>query len=220
MDERNLPDINETVFTDRIKQAIELIPHEYLCLTEKEIRGKLKPTLMLYEIRQAFWEEVAFAHEAKTRIRVGRIYEGKCSRDYFYRCVVPNQLRMAWISSPLVAYEDKARAVLEKVSERYEELIEMEITTMKKRKDPDTGEWIHYTETCPKKALVLLQTIKNLEDRVKGTAIQRQVAVNANAPDVKKGESVSVDMSKLDDKIKELESKLNPEPVVVEVEKV
>ena len=62
---------------------------------------------------------------------------------------------------------------------------------------------------CPKKAAVLLQVIKNLEDRIKGTAIQRQVNVNASEP-TKKTKS-ELDMSEVERKLMELEKQLGVE---------
>ena len=194
-----------SVYTDKMKEAIESIPQELYLLSEEALRVRVKPTLKLYEVKRAFWEELLMAQERGKPMRTWRIYDGKMSKTYFYEKVLNSTLKMAWITSPLDAYEDKSKAALDMVTARYSDLINMEITTIKKRKVD--GEWEEYTETCPKKAMVLLQVIKNLEDRIKGTAIQRQVSVTTNEP-TKKSKS-ELNMSEVENRLMELEYRLH-----------
>lgn len=137
-------------------------------------------------------------------MRTWRVYEGKVSKSYFYDKILANHEKMAWITSPLDSYEDKSKAALDMVTQRYEDLINMDIMTTKKRKVGD--EWEEYREVCPRKATVLLQVIKNLEDRIKGTAIQRQVNVNTTEPRQKS--KAELDMNEVNNRIIELESRL------------
>lgn len=191
-------------YTDGLKRHIEQIPQELLELSERDLRKKLNPSLKLYEVKRAFWEELYRAQEENREMRMWRVYDGKFSKQYFYDKVIKDFYKLAWIISPLNSYEEKTKAALDKISERYEELIGMEITTRRKVKTEDGSfDWI--TEVDPKKAALLLAVIKNLEDRVKGTAIQRNVTANIEAP---KDKSVSVSMDRLDDRLKELEEQL------------
>jgi hypothetical protein len=195
---------NETsVYTDKVKDAIESIPQELYSLSEDTLRHRVKPTIKLYEVKRAFWEELLMAQEEKRGMRNWRVYDGKVSKAYFYEKILRDPQKMAWITSPLDSYEDKSKAALDMVSQRYEDLISIDIMTTKKRKVGD--EWEEYREVCPKKAMVLLQVIKNLEDRIKGTAIQRQVNVHTREPENKKAR---LDMSEVEKKLIELEQKL------------
>lgn len=203
MSKENVP----SVYSDRVKEAIESVPQELYSLSEEALRVRVKPTLKLYEVKRAFWEELLMAQERGVTMRNWRIYDGKVSKAYFYEKILTDPAKMAWITSPLDSYEDKSKAALDMVTSRYEDLINMEITTTKKRKVD--GEWEEYVEVCPKKAAVLLQVIKNLEDRIKGTAIQRQVNVNASEP-TKKTKS-ELDMSEVERKLMELEKQLGVE---------
>jgi hypothetical protein len=199
----------KSVYSTKIKEAIESIPQELYSLSEETLRSRVNPTVRLYEIKRAFWEELAFAQERGAKMRVHRIFEGKMHKQAFYRDVLNHPLRMAWITQPLTLYEDKTKAVLDRAVERYDELVNMEITTTKRIKDPEAEDGYRIvTETDPKKALVLLQTIKNLEDRIKGTAIQRQVSVHTGEPKGPRIESASLNMDAVNERLQELEAKL------------
>ena len=200
MSEENVP----SVYSDKVKEAIESIPQELYSLSEEALRVRVKPTLKLYEVKRAFWEELLMAQERGTSMRNWRVYDGKVSKAYFYEKILRDHEKMAWITSPLDSYEDKSKAALDMVTQRYEDLINMDIMTTKKRKVGD--EWEEYREVCPKKAAVLLSVIKNLEDRIKGTAIQRQVNVHTNEPSKKT--KAELDMSEVNNRLIELEERL------------
>lgn len=205
-------DKETTVYTDKVKDAIESIPQELYSLSEEALRVRVKPTLKLYEVKRAFWEELLLAQERGASMRNWRVYDGKVSKAYFYDKILTDPLKMAWITSPLDSYEDKSKAALDMVTQRYEDLINMDITTTKKRKVGD--EWEEYSEVCPKKAMVLLQVIKNLEDRIKGTAVQRQVNVHTKEPRNKT--KAELNMDEVNNRLRELEEQLGSATMEVE----
>lgn len=201
-------DKRPSVYSDKLKESIEAIPEELHSSSEIELRNKVRPDIKLYEIKRAFWEEMCHAQDSGKKMRIWRIYDEKVSRAYFYKDILTDPAKMAWITSPLVSYEQKTKAALDMVTERYNELIMMDITSIKKIKTED-GEYVEVKETDPKKALVLLQVIKNLEDRIKGTSIQRQVSVSAGSPTGKGGVAASLNMTAVEERLAELEDKLN-----------
>jgi hypothetical protein len=196
-----------TVYSSALEKAISEIPDDIRYMSEERLRNKIQPTLKLYEVKRAFWEELTEAQQRGKKMRMWRIHQNLCNKEYFYR-IIRDPNKMAWIISPLVHYEDKTKAALDAVSERYEELINMDITTTKRIKNAD-GQYELVTETDPKKALVLLQVIKNLEDRIKGTAVQRQLSVHTDRPRDAEGSGTgALDMDAVNDRLKELESQL------------
>jgi hypothetical protein len=208
MDEREYEEEKQvTVYSSALEKAISSIPDDIRYMSEEKLRTKIQPTLKLYEVKRAFWEELTEAQERGKKMRMWRIHQNLCNKEYFYR-IIRDPNKMAWIISPLVHYEDKTKAALDAVSERYEELINMDITTTKRIKD-ENGEYQMVVETDPKKALVLLQVIKNLEDRIKGTAVQRQLSVHTDRPrDAGGAGTGTLDMDAVNDRLKELESQL------------
>jgi hypothetical protein len=195
-----------TVYTDSIKNAIEQIPDEVIELSDNALEKKVNPSLKLYELKRKFWEEIFEAQKTGRKIRPSHIYEGIMPDSSFYNRVLKNHLQLAWIISPLTTYENRTKAALDKVTARYEELISMDITSKKFKKVGD--EVIEWTEVDPRKAGVLLQTIKNLEERIHGTAIQRQVNVHTNKPSDAEGRA-TLDMNKVDERLKELDGLLH-----------
>ena len=75
---------------------------------------------------------------------------------------------------------------------------------MTKKKKVD-GEIVYYEDICPKKAGILLSTIKQLEDRKLGVAVQRQINVTQKEDSIK---AEPVDSKKMDERLEEIEHKL------------
>jgi len=196
-----------TVYSDKVKECIEKIPEHIMEMSEEKLRQEVDPNIKLYEVKRSFWEEITKAQSEGRRMVVARVYRNIMHKESFYD-MIKNPYAMAWIINPLTTYENRTMAALDKVTERYDELINMEITTRKKVKS-DEGEWEWITEVDAKKALVLLQVIKNLEDRIKGTAVQRQVSVHTDRPSNSAGAGAgTMNMSAVEEKLKELQSKL------------
>lgn len=198
-----------TVYSDSIRKAIENLPEDLIHLSEERLRKKLNPSIKHFEVKRAFWDELVLAQDRKMTMRTWRIYDGKYTKAHFYNSLVKNQVFMAWLITPLVSYEDKTKAALDKATLRYDELLNMEITSVKRVKDEE-GEYRLIEETDPKKAAVLLSVIKDLADRVKGTSIQRAVQIHTDKPSRQGDKSASLNMDAVNEKLKELEGKLNP----------
>ena len=202
----------DTIFTDALLQRIQEIPKEYTEKSELELRKMVNPTVQLYEIKRSFWKEMDKVDATGNRFVATNVYTDLMSKASFYD-FIKNPKKLAWVLSPMVKYELKTKAILDKLTDRYEELVNMEITTTKRKKNSD-GEWEEYEEVDPRKALVLLQVIKNVEDRVKGLAIQKQITIKATEPNTG---SASLDMNTVNEKLKELEEKLGDVGPVVEI---
>jgi hypothetical protein len=200
-----------SLYTDRLRSAIEDIPEHFLLMTEAELRNLASPSWKLYQLKQSFWKEFVRAEKEMVTMINTNIYRGIYNKKHYYEVIMNSPIILAWMILPLVEYEDKVSAALHKASDRYDELINMEITTTKKVKDKEAeGGFRFVEETDPRKALVLLQTLKNLEERVKGAALQRQVSITANSPSDGGGDVSTLDMDKIDERMIELERKLNP----------
>lgn len=204
-----------TLYPTKLKSQIEAIPADYWEMGEKQLRKQAKPSLTEYEMKVALWGEIDASNEMGRKISVYNIYSDVCSEAFFYK-TINNLEKLAWLMSPLRKYEDKAAAALEKATERYEELLSMEITTTRKVKNKETGQYEEVTQTDPKKAAVLLATIKNVEERVKGMAVQKQISVHEKGPKDKKYEE---NMEEINKRLTELrESERMKELPIIEAE--
>lgn len=199
-----LPSKHMNLYSGKMRECIDNINIAFYNMSEKELDDHVKPSLVLYQLKLSFHDRTIEAQAAGKRVAVSAICRNICSENYFKDRIMTDPGMLAWMLRPVVKYEDKTFAALSKATKRYEDLIDMDITVTKRKKVDD--EWVEYQDVCPKKALVLLSVIKNLEDRVKGTAIQRQI--NISTPGPKAGSGAVLDMDAVESKLKELESKL------------
>lgn len=193
------------VYGDSLATAIKNIPDEVMDDSEENLREDINPDNKMYEMRRAFWEEMVLAQNESRKMVTKRIYDGKYTKSYFYNHILKDVRKVAWMIHPLVEYNCTVQAILDRGLERLPELVNMEITVKKRRKVD--GEWVEWEETCPKKALVLWQVVKDLQDRIKGTAIQRQAVIHATEPSDSKAKP-ELSMEAVTARLKELEGKL------------
>jgi len=205
-----LPKLHEfegELLTPVVKKMILAIPENLRKKTEKQLRGRLVPSIEQMQFKQKFHEEFTAAKERNSKMIMTRVYNKIYKKDYFYENVLHNHLLMAWVTTPLVDLDLKISAALLLGADRYEELVNMDITTTKRIKGVD-NEWIMITEVDPKKAMVLVTVMKHLADRHMGLAVQKQVTVNVTEPSLKEGDRAELNMDKVNERLKELEEKL------------
>ena len=189
-----------------IQERHSSIPESITQMNEDELEAHFKPKIMLYQIKNRIWDEVkARTEDPNKTITMSSIASGVCSEQSLLR-YMDNDYILAWFLTPMASYDVISNAVLAKATKRYEDLIGMDINVTRKRKNAE-GEFEYYTEVDAKKADILLRAIQNIENRVLGTAIQKNINLSG---DLDKHEDVKVEFS-MDDvnkRIKELEEKL------------
>jgi len=205
MDESETKALDKSFFTDALYRSIQSIPDGYRDMSEEEARKLAKPNMLLYELKQSWWTEYIHAQETGNKMRVYKIYTGVCHKDHFYNRVIKDPKRMAWLIQPLETYEVKVSAMLQKALERVPEMLGMELTSKKYKKVDGVME--SWDETDPKKIMALLEVVKHLDNRVKGSFIQKQININQHQ---KTTDNVSNESSSdIDKRIKEIEQQLS-----------
>jgi hypothetical protein len=219
-----LDESNRELYSVCVSNAIDKINPEDLLLDEGDIRQRFRATVTDHELKQAFWRELSLAQKQERKMVDKNVFGGRCASSYFYSKFLKDVDRVAWLLHPISSYEDKLESILDSAISRYNDILKMDITCQKSRLEPDgdTGKMkkVYYIDTDPRKALVLLQAIKNIEDRVKGASIQKQLQIRTTEPSKLDGESSDIDMKAVDDRLKELEDKLNPYKEDISVEYV
>lgn len=204
-DEKRMP--------ESIRNAIDSLPADLQYAEESELKSKHNYSVTDERIRQAFWKAVARTNKTGAVLMVSTMLRGVCTDTYFYNKFLKNPLRVAWMLSPVIRYESQVEALLSMALTRYHEVIEMDITSSKKvpiiKVNPETGKetvgFTVVTEIDVAKAKLVLDTLAKLEDRVKGTAIQKSVSITDTKPE---GASVEdLDMDAIEDRLKELRAK-------------
>lgn len=196
------------------------LPDRLRYATDEQLRKEGNLDIRDERLRSNLWREVTRAANTSTMARIKTICDGVCSPETFKR-LCTDDIKLAFYFSHYIPYESKAEALLERVADRYQELLSMDI--MKKVKIPvkktidgvdkivmEVGE-----EVDPKKAGVLLEVIRNLEERVKGRAVQRAVNINSTQVEEKPKYQEVTDINLLNDKLKMLEQRISGEVVDV-----
>jgi len=192
----------------------DLSPYQSMDYTELEALAK--PTSVEYMAKKAFWKGYKAASKAGRKMNYKGFLHGICSPALFKR-LLASPIKAAWLMQPTALYNAQVESLLDRSMCRYEELISMSIMTKKKIKVND--EDILIDEVDAKKAMVLLSVIKNLEERVNGSAVQRQVSVKTTEPSANsEAKDAKIDMDAVNDRLRELEEKLGETPLdVIEV---
>lgn len=186
----------------KLQEAVLAVPDDIGMMTEKELRKELKPTSVDYCLRVSFWREYeAAVREKREYIAARTVLLGICSDAYFYQKFLKDPFRVAWLVKPVQAYMKEIEAVLLRGTERLWELVDIDIEIEDKR-----GNKV----VCSRLATVLLETIKMIEARAKGHAMQRSemraVSLNLNEPH---GVKTPTDHHTLTARLKELSEKLH-----------
>lgn len=214
---------NDALIPEKLRDAINNLDPDLAYLDETELKGRYNYTVLDERLRQAFWRSVEETNRTGKKIEVKKMLRGVCTEPTFYNKFLKNPLRIAWMLSPVIRYESQISALLNMGLSRYQEIIQMDITSNKKipvmKKDEETGEekmgFTIVNEVDVSKAKLVLDTISKLEDRVKGTPVQKSITVKES-----KGEGAveEWDMDKINSELEELRKKAGGEPKVIEAE--
>ena len=192
------------------------IPESLLEKSGEEIEKTTEIGFSDWKIKKSFWKTYKYSAKAGKRMLISKVISGITNNKTFTGRFLNCPHRLAWLLSPSTPYQIQVETLLDRSVERYEELISMKITTRKKVKI--NGEETTVEEVDPKKAMVLLSVIKNLEERALGGAVQRQLSISTKKPAPEEGQEAEVDMSAVDRRLKELEEKLgNPTVDIIDV---
>ncbi len=180
------------VDNDAFINAVKKISPELLEKTEEELRNIAKPTRTDYAIRMSLWNEIRLAQVQSRQVRPLNIYSGISSYNNYYYNILNNPEKLAWVLQPVQEYEKEVQSMLPRVTDRYYELINMDI------KD-DKG------HVNPALARILLSAIKQIEERCFGYATKRVESLNINVPASKYSD---LSYEELEKKISEIDAEL------------
>lgn len=187
-------------------------------------------------LRWAFWREYEAAQNAGRRMLSNFIYGMICEKNHFHNFVTGNPHRLAFIICPPGDYMANLTDVLQDGVNRIREIFNLPIASQVCRchwvcvcKHPDGMTRLECKRAeikiacicktnpsgcvCPKKydpriADVILRAIERVEQRVKGSVVQKidQRALNVNVSrTLAPGEDLPTDMNSVEKRIRELE---------------
>lgn len=181
--------------SDPLKRAIVNVPTHLIFLTEAELFRKVNPNPLDYALRVSFWSEYerVMLNGGRELITAAGVCRGICPPNSFYN-MLKDPERTAWIIKPKQSYSREMEAILSRGTERLWELMELPIYNSDGKPNADV-------------ARIVLQAIKQVEDRVKGMAVQRSMTVTTQ---IQGSRTAAIEsMEDLDKRIKQLEGAIN-----------
>lgn len=184
-------------WTGALAEKYSQIDPSILAMTELELTDHFKPFPLDYFIRKRFWE-MTKAHDPESgQLEITRLYDDLCSSSTFYDRILKNPYILSWILIPLEVHMDM-----------FEEFFYTLLAKMRKEmvnlslNDKTLGQFN--------------KTLEYLANRVLGPVTQKieQRSLNVTVDGNQAMKDVT-NAEELDDKFKELKSKLKALPATV-----
>lgn len=197
--------------TNRVKEAIRLLPQEYLEMDSEELEALASPTPTLYKLKYQFWKEYEAAQDRGGTMSMVQVFNEVCSAEMFYRKVIKNQKVLAWMIRPVVSYKLATEEALQFGIKKLRRILAAPLEDEKGRVDA-------------RQAKLVMAIVDFLDRRVMGAVVQKSVNVNigAGARDRREVEQqlASLSIEELDKKLLNLEadvshSKKKSDPIPV-----
>lgn len=188
----------------RFADAVNNLSMELAEATEVQINQLMEVdgcnrTFVDWRVRRSFWAQIEKNREAGIKvIESERVYDGICSKENFYRRILGNPLKVAWLMTPPQLYQD----VVDEACEFGLQRLRYEMLTLPMNKD---------------NARTILEAIKILLDRSRGPVIQKIQTQNLNA-NINTNIPAPKTKEELDTELKELREKVNSAQKVIDVE--
>ena len=195
LDEVNPESLASVMSGERFAEAVAALPKQYLALGERELTKKIKPTRVDWALRVSLWNEYRKAAldplKAPSKVKSSQVYSGICGRDHWY-WILKQPERVAWLILPFKQYEMMLEPLLYRAIDCFEDILNMPIYDEKGRPNPSA-------------AKVVAQVAARIEDRLRGTPMQRQASLNVNYNSAAKPTTETSDPS---ERMKELDREL------------
>ena len=189
---------------DSVKRAIQNTPEWYLDQDAYDLRRMFKahdgyvPTFTDNRLRIAFWQEYESAQRRQKTMLTKNIWGGVCSDTYFEKFLRDKQ-RVAWMLCPPADYtKSMEEALLFGIDQLREILAAPHEATNKE------GELI----VDARLAMVKVEIVKMIDQRVKGSVIQRTQNIHAhlNGKEAKALNETPETLDQIEQKIAALEA--------------
>lgn len=172
---------------DNPRSLISIAPHEVRITMrrmdqdiflndERDLRKKLNPGSTLNYIRLNFWLEYAYAQENRKLMRLSVILKGVTSPEYFFRVVLKDEMKLAWVLTPPADYLVVQRDILDSALERLRQAIRIQFYTITEKIaiDKAGNQVITRTRKPNVQAIAEVRKIAEfLADRVQGAVVQK-----------------------------------------------
>lgn len=194
-----------------LAKQYELCPAAIRKQDQITLRTYLRPPEQLEVIRTKLWKLLGerLAVPGSPRISVYELAKGLAPVEYI-ESVCGNNHIIAWIMIPVINYDDRLEALLDRAYDKLEEILELPIKDVQGKTDLKT-------------ASLVLQVIKHVDMRNKGDFTQRieekSLTLHGSAKDAKMlGLDASTPLDEIERRIRELEGKPQVQEISTTIE--
>lgn len=177
-DESNATSVINLVPT-AMATRLKAIPEYVFDMEMKELEEKANVGQVERKIRVAFWLEYERAHRNGTPVRMASVYQGTCSMGYFFKNLITNSFKLAYILTPPEDYRVVMEEMLMLAMEEERQILQTPIkqtrTITDKRGEQKTVEVIDSSL-----AMVKHKIRESLQNRLVGMPVHRSMQITEN----------------------------------------
>lgn len=162
-----------------LHDAIKAIPDDLLMMPEHKLKKHCNPDELTCRLRISFWDEYNAAVDNERAISAANIMRGLTYTEYFYKAIISDEKKIAWIIKPpqdyLLAMRDLLYLGMEKLRELLSQPLVEKVPVISKGMpvyDKD-GQILYQERLNSKLASEIRQITERLSDRVHGAVVQR-----------------------------------------------
>lgn len=148
-------------------------------MPEKILRKEVQPTPTDSRLRLAFWNEFNQADSNHTTMRMGQVYAGICTLQYFHGPYLTDPRNVAWLLCPPSSYIVALEEIINRSQNKLSEILDCEVIDEDGKVDVKLGELIlkiHLaTESRLRGAVVVRSHVTHA-----GEVVNKNLNVNAN----------------------------------------
>jgi len=185
-----------SILPKQVQKLLKSVPKYLFEMSFEDLECEVRPTAQLNRIRLSFWREYDLATGDLRDMEISNISENLQMPVVVIMREIADPARLETVLQPPSTYDNFLDEALERGARKLREIFELDLV------DPVTGQRDH-------KAMDLMLKVYALLDmRKHGGIVQKQMNLNVEMNEKKvKGLVRTMDMSEIDAKIRELETK-------------
>lgn len=192
-----------------ILRRVSEVPTELLTMSEAELTDltpRRRFTVVDHRLKHTFWKEYERAAAHMVPMNIANVIAGVCNKATFTTGVLGDPVRVAFMLQPPVDYKVALEETLTTLVDKLRQVADLPV---------------HDEDGAPnyKNIELILKAFPHIDNRVKGGATQR-IESKSLTVSVKESDAVPVTVDEIDERLKQLESKVVAGPKVVEVKGV
>lgn len=196
--------------SEKLQAKVHEIPDDIRTMPITELEDRNSITVVMRQIKVSLWKNYRRAlDENRNKIEMSEVYKFICARSYFYEYMVDREEIFAWLLHPPQDYEAAVEEALAFGVERVREMLTAPL--FHEKEDGTKGQF------NKDNAAVVLNAVKFLDARVKGTPLQRikNENTNLNLHMHKHEATKGVTKEDLEQELLELQARLSGQPLQI-----